>query len=105
MSAVDFSGCRILRLALVAPHRSGIDEDGATEAGILGQEVERILEFEAGAPIHRTADIVVRRPGRDVARTYAGRLKSANEIRSHLEVVKHAHIAVARRTFAWSDIC
>src|SRR5580704_18487908 len=43
--AVDFSGCRTLRLAFVPPHRSGIDEDSTAEAGILGQEIERILVF------------------------------------------------------------
>src|SRR5580700_2593725 len=36
--AVDFAGRGELGFALVAPHRSGIDEYRAAEAGVLGQE-------------------------------------------------------------------
>src|SRR5262249_44735944 len=66
---IDFAGRGGLRLAPIAPDRSGIDEDSAAEAAVFRQEVERILEFEAGAPKHRAADIVVGGPRRDVART------------------------------------
>src|SRR5215472_1859287 len=71
--AVDFAGGGDLGLALVAPHRAGIDEHRAAESGILGQEIEWILHLEAGAPVIGAADRVVRGSRRDVARADAGR--------------------------------
>src|SRR5579862_5710459 len=79
-NAVDFPSRRIRRLALVAPHRAGIHEHRAAESGVLGQEVERILELETGAPIVGAADGVVRRSRRDVARAEAGRRKAAHQV-------------------------
>src|SRR5262249_2386055 len=94
-NAVDFAGRRGLRFTPVTPHRSGIDEESAAEAAVFGQEIQRILEFEARAPKHRAADIVVGRARSDVARPYAGRLEPAHQVRTHLEVIEHAHIVVA----------
>ena len=96
--AVDFAGLRKLRLAFVTPQRAGIDEQGAFEPGILRQEVERVLHFQTGAPVHRAAERIAGRVRRDVARTKPRGLEAAHQIGAHLEVVEHAHFAVRRRT-------
>src|SRR5262245_21938201 len=47
------------RWPLVVPKRTGIGEDRTLDAGILGQEIERRLRFDAGAPIHRSAQRIL----------------------------------------------
>src|ERR1700723_315561 len=48
---VDFACSRRSGLSFVIPLRTRIEEYGAAEAGILGQEVERILELQTRSPV------------------------------------------------------
>src|SRR6185437_7467654 len=83
-------GCR----PFVIPKRAGIREGGQLDADFLREEVKRRLQFDAAAPIQRTAKSVLCRRGQ-VARTDTGRLEAANEVRAHLKMVERAHIVAA----------
>src|SRR5262249_23649114 len=83
----------------VVPERARIRVSSNLDAGVLGQEVKRRLELEAGAPIRRAAQRVAQETGErelgEVAGSDAGRSKSAYEIWAHLEMVEHPQSAVA----------
>src|ERR1700733_2393842 len=59
--AVDFAGGWACRFSLIPPHRASIHEYRATEARVLWQEVEWVLEFQARAPVVGAAERVIRR--------------------------------------------
>src|SRR5262249_48734293 len=93
---VDFAGRWACGLTSVAPQGAGIDENGAAEAAVLWQEIERILHFEAGAPVHGAAERVVARARSDIARPDAGGLESAHQIGLLFEVVEQTHVVIVR---------
>src|SRR6202034_1511292 len=78
--SVDFASGRVRRFALISPDRASIHEYRTTEARVLRQEVERILEFKARAPVVGAAERVIRRTGRNIARTNTSGSKSADQI-------------------------
>ena len=68
---------RIRCFSLVVPDRTGIDEHRAARgSGSFGKKKNRVLEFDAGAPVQRTAERVARRTRCRVSRTDARGLKS-----------------------------
>src|SRR5439155_2554438 len=91
----EFARLSPRRRALVVKESAGIGIDRTLEPDFLRQEPERHLQFERRAPILGAAQRIHRAKGIHIARTNTIRRKTANEVRSHLEVIDHAQLAAA----------
>src|SRR6516225_3472097 len=78
----DLAGRGECRRTGIIPERAGIGEGGNLDPRILGQEVERRLQLETGAPIVRAAERIPQNASkwelRQIARSNARRRKSAH---------------------------
>src|SRR5215212_3652344 len=92
---VDLARLRPRRRPLVVEQSAGVGIDRTLEPDFLRQEPERHLQFERSAPVLGAAECVTRAERIDVARTDAVRRKTANQVRTHLEVIQHAQLAAA----------
>src|SRR3569833_120323 len=90
-----FTGHVPRRRTLIAPDVTRIGEGRDLDADFLRQEVQRRLEFDAGAPEVRAAKRVVVGAAREIARTDAARGEAANQVRTHLEMIQHAQVLAA----------
>src|SRR5262249_52626211 len=77
----------------IVPERAGVGEYRQLHAGVLGQEVDRRLEFETRHRVDRSAERVLEGAGREVARPDTRGREAADELRAHLEVIEHAQAA------------
>src|SRR5262249_44451264 len=85
------------RRSLIVKQTACVGVDRALQTNFLGQEPERHLQLERGAPIFGTAKRVHRGERVDGARTDAVRRETADEVRTHLEVIQHAQILAQLR--------
>src|SRR5262249_56608457 len=82
----------------IIPQRAGIGEGRELHPRVLGQEVKRGLQLEAGAPVVRAAERIAVDAGegelRQVAWPNSGWCEPADQVRAHLEVIEHPQAAV-----------
>src|SRR5215813_1808483 len=67
----DLAGSWECRRAAIVPERAGVGESGNLDPRILGQEVERRLQLETGAPIVRAAERISQNAGKRKLRQIA----------------------------------
>src|SRR5690606_31946945 len=85
-------------LALVAEQRTGIREDGATQAELARQAEDRELHLERAAEIGGAAEGIGAVIAAHVARTDAGRGEATHQRRAEEEVVDDAQVVAAEST-------
>src|SRR4051794_8981874 len=74
-----FAGLRESRWPPIIPKRTGVSINRAADTRVLGYEVERDLEFKAGAPVIGAAERILNGADGNIARAKTGGREAAHQ--------------------------